>query len=194
MGPSIIVLKDKDRDKPLDGSGVAVTILGPNFHFCPLPSFPDHLTYHLIPSHAIPRSTTYPPGLPRHPQAHWLPHSLLFYVISPTESLLRILFLAMTHSYLWLTLTPLISDSPMTPFWLITIRHYCGSPIILLFSQLGIGTSHLYIRPAISLELGLKPNLVFNPRLVASPVSLLRVPLSPSSRFKAPFEALPFTA
>ena len=33
----------------------------------------------------------------------------------------------------------------------------------------------LYIRPAISLELGLKPNLVFNPRLVASPVSLLRV-------------------
>jgi len=48
----------------------------------------------------------------------------------------------------------------------------------------------LYIRPAISLELGLKPNLVFNPRLVASPVSLLRVPHLSLSHFKVPFEAL----
>ena len=118
-------------------------------------------------------------------KAYWLLHFLLLYVISSTESLLRILFLAMTHSYLWLTLTPLISDSLMTPLWLITICHYCGSPIILLFSQLGVGTSHLYIRPAISLELGLKPNLVFNPRLVVSPASLLRVPLSPSVASKS---------
>jgi len=72
---------------------------------------------------------------------------------------------------------------------LTSLLRNCGSPIILLFSQLGVGTSHLYIRATISLELGLKPNLVFNPRLVASPISLLRV-LS-LSRFKAPFEALP---
>jgi len=105
--------------------------------------------------------------------------SLLFSILSSdiitahsilsSDSLLRILFLALTHYYAYVI--------------------YRGSPIILLFSQLGVGTSHLYIRATISLELGLKPNLVFNPRLVASPVSLLRV--LPLSRFKAPFEALP---
>jgi len=65
----------------------------------------------------------------------------------------------------------------LTPSDLLLYVITAESPIIPLFSQLGVGTSHLYIRPTISLELGLKPNLVFNPRLVASPVSLLRVPL-----------------
>jgi len=74
---------------------------------------------------------------------------------------------------------------------LLCVCHYCGSPIILLFSQLGVGTSHLYIRVTISLELGLKPNLVFNPRLVASLSLSWRVrPLSLSC-FKVLFEALP---
>ena len=94
-------------------------------------------------------------------KAYWLFHSFIVLhhqpLLQSSDSLLRILYLALTH----------------------TIHHYCGSPIILLFSQLGVGTSHLYIRATISLELGLKPNLVFNPRLIASPASLLRVPLYP---------------
>jgi len=39
------------------------------------------LIYHLLSSHAIPRSTTYPPGLPRHPSSLLASHSLLSYII-----------------------------------------------------------------------------------------------------------------
>ena len=39
--------------------------------------------------------------------------------------------------------------------------------------------THLYINPLYLLELGLKPDLVFNPRLVASTVLLRRVFLIP---------------
>ena len=106
-------------------------------------------------------------------KAYWLVHFLLSYVtVFPFSSTL-------THycAYVIAVHSILSSDSPMTlPDSLLYVI-YCGSPIILLFSQLGVGTSHLYIKATISLELGLKPNLVFNPRLVASPVSLLRVSL-----------------
>ena len=50
-----------------------VTILGPIFHFLAPHLFPktflakQPLISHLPSSHMVPRSTTYPPGLPRYP-------------------------------------------------------------------------------------------------------------------------------
>jgi len=122
----------------------------------------------------------YPPGLPHHPSSPLAIHSLLSYVINcgPWAILSRSILGKYHSSIVRLNREPYCSFPYCSLFLALTslLRNY-RSPIILLFSRLGVGTSHLYIRATISLELGLKPNLVFNPRLVASPVSLLRVPL-----------------
>jgi len=156
---------------------------GPQFSFSgPLIPFPRHslpsnpLIDHLPSSHTVPRSTTYPPGLPHHPQGP-LATSLLIVLHhqSPLRRYHQTIVRLNRELYCSLSLLSSILNSNiitahsiLSSDSLLHIHHYCGSPIILFFSQLGVGTSHLYIRATISLELGLKPNLVFNPRLVAS--------------------------
>jgi len=165
---------------------------GPQFSFSgPLIPFPRHslpsnpllITCHQVtPSQEVPCIL-----LDCHVtlKAHWLLHSLLFYVTNPLqEGTIKPLFASIGNSIVLSLLFSILSSdittvhSILSSDLLLCVCHYCRSPIILLFSQLGVGTSYLYIRATISLELGLKPNLVFNPRLVASPVSLLRVPLA----------------
>ena len=62
------------------------------FAIYPLSSY---LIHHLIPSHAIPRSTTCPPGLPCHPQSPLAAPLLIVLRHQNSDSLLRITILSL---------------------------------------------------------------------------------------------------
>jgi len=86
-----------------------------------------------------------------------------------------------------------------SPFSLLShLLFYIIDPHYLVACILGsifsTGT-HLYINPLYLLELGLKPDLVFNPRLVASTALLRRVPLTFESLQSPPLKlSLPLLA
>jgi len=123
------------------------------------------LICHLPPSHAVPRSTMYPSGLPHHPSSPLAIHPSI--VLRHRQPLRKVpsnpLSAPIGNSIVLSLLFSIFSSDIITAHTSLLRKSHHS--IVL---PIRIGTSHLYIRATISLELGLKPNLVFNPRLVAS--------------------------
>ena len=195
-------------------------IQGLFFTFCPPPSFSDHMTFHM--THHLTHHLTYhltyhlthhqtshltlnpkywfpycPPDWDTFPLSAWLRHF-------PIVHLTRIPFycsMSLAHLSIvlchWLTfLLFYIIDPPF--YWLTYLLFYVINPHFLVAHILGsifsTGTC-LYINPLYFLELGLKPDLVFNPRLVASTALLWRVSLYPWVTSKSPLKlSLPLFA